>query len=257
MKNTDQDMMQEIFDNCLDILHSGGSLSDCLSLYPEHAKELESMLKDVQMVSSTFNQIEPIPTHKAHIQYNVMQALNKDRRASSSFFNRIFRRPAIALAISFVLVLIIGGGGLTAMSKEAMPDSWLYNVKRISENVSMTFSFGYDNKAKQAYKMAERRAMETGYLLFIGQHSEALEMLQEFKKEYYALECYNKGLTPDKLKNYDDYKPILDSRYYGTDLEYYIHSAMAMSASDPRFIDKDHEDLLKIHSQLKSILPAR
>ena len=229
MSKTDDMTIEEIFNDCVDILQSGGSVEECLSLYSEHASELKPMLTTVQSTRAAYDEINPLPASKARIQIAVMQAFSQqnEKAQANSYFHNIFRKPAAVFAVAALLILLISGTGLTALSQSAMPNDALYGWKKASENVELFFNFTQDGKTQQAHKMAERRAQEMAVLAESGGTSAQIyNVYLDFKKSYCTTAAYALGSKPAQI-DYANYTFTLN----GDDL----HNSIGIYLNDTLF----------------------
>ena len=119
----------EILQQCLDDLAGGAStLDECLARHPEHAAQLEPLLRTV----SRFHQgreVRPSPAFKARARAKLtlhMQA--HPRKVKYSIFS--FRKLAAALAALLMTFLVTG----TVYAQGALPGDALYSWKLVSED---------------------------------------------------------------------------------------------------------------------------
>jgi len=217
--------IDQAFNDCLDMVKSGASLEDCLSLYPQYADQLPSMLATVNLVHNAYNEIKPLPVSKARIKVAVMQAVYPQKTVGS-FFRNMFRTPAVVFLIATLLIFIVGGGALTAISQNTMPGNALYGIKRTSENIEMFLNFTDDGKANQSYKMAERRAKELVYALSQKDAKAATNALNDFKKYYYIYTSYSDNVKPQKL-DLRNYRPVLTTNI-DSDIGLHLNQALAV-----------------------------
>jgi len=100
-----------ILDECLDCLIEGGSVEDCLGLYPELAGELEPLLLTVDEVRTggDFRPSESAMARgRARLRREIAQTEGMPAEPSLPFFQWLFAQPRIwAPAVAAVLVLII------------------------------------------------------------------------------------------------------------------------------------------------------
>ena len=154
--------LNEIFDLCLEGLLTGTlTIEECLKQYPEHAAELEPLLRTAMSVENAAA-VTPSPEMKDHIRYHLqlhMAHVGKPQRSSVRSW-----QPRWAIAVmSFLLVLLIGGGTVLA-SGGSMPGNPLYPVKIASEQVRVSLAASPVSKAELYATYADRRVVELGYL---------------------------------------------------------------------------------------------
>ncbi len=153
--------IEEIFNDCFERLLAGESLESCIYRYPEHAEELDIMLRTAFDVKRKAYPIQPRPEFKywARVRMNGVQdyMARHPVEAKPSVFHW---RRSWAVALSAVLVFVLVTGGTAAASSEAMPDQPLYNVKLAVEQAQVALTFSDANKAELHARLAERRAQE-------------------------------------------------------------------------------------------------
>jgi hypothetical protein len=151
----------DILDACLDrITQKGDSIEQCLESYPEHAGELEPLLRaalSVKDVASIEPRTEFQRMAKARLLSAVAAKKEKEGRRRLPLWSWQ-RRWAVALAV--VLALVMMGGGTVAASTNSLPGELLYPVKTTTERVQAFFTFGKEAKANLYMRFAERRIVE-------------------------------------------------------------------------------------------------
>ncbi|UCH43024.1 MAG: DUF4382 domain-containing protein [Dehalococcoidales bacterium] len=101
----------EIIDECINRVNRGDSIEDCLADYPEHAGELEPMLK-AMLVSQQVYEFVPSPVVKdAHRQrFNAALAEQRRRReAEQPLYRRLFGQPRVWATVTVVVALAVAG----------------------------------------------------------------------------------------------------------------------------------------------------
>lgn len=152
---------ESVLDTCLDgILVKGDSIEQCLERYPEHAAELEPVLKAAWRVREA-SAIDPRPEFERAAKARLLTSLGgkaagTDKKRLLSW--RWQRRWAVALVA--VLALLLSGGGTVAASSDSLPGDLLYPVKTATEKVQTFFTFGKDARASRYIQVAERRLRE-------------------------------------------------------------------------------------------------
>lgn len=161
MKKTKE--FENILDDCLErLLAKGETIEQCLQSYPEHAAEIEPLLKTA-MATKQALAIQPRPEFKARARYQFQAALQEVKaKRALPFWGW---QPRWVTALTIVLVLLLAGGGTVAASGNSMPDSPLYSVKLVSEQVQLKLTASNIRKAKLYAKLADRRVAEIAYIL--------------------------------------------------------------------------------------------
>lgn len=121
--------LETILDTCLYQIEDGESnIEECVARYPEHARELEPLLRAATQLARG-REVVPDPAYKARTrtQLNVyMQQHPQHKRVSP-----ILLRFSIALVT--MLLLFVASG--TAFAQTALPGDAFYNWKLTSEHV--------------------------------------------------------------------------------------------------------------------------
>jgi hypothetical protein len=108
----------KILDECIDRINRGEELKDCLASYPEHAEELEPLLR-AMLGTQTAYTFTPSPTSKqeARQRFNAaLEELARRREERRVLFPRILRQSRAWVAVAAVLlVALIGYFGLRPM----------------------------------------------------------------------------------------------------------------------------------------------
>ena len=121
--------LETILDTCLyQIEESEASVEECLALYPEHAAELQPLLKAATKLARA-RDVVPDPSYRmrARSQLNTFMLQHPQRKRVSPIFWRV------AVGFATVMMLFIASG--TAFAQQALPGDTLYNWKLTSEHV--------------------------------------------------------------------------------------------------------------------------
>lgn len=155
--------IEDAFNDCFERLTLGESLDSCLRRYPEHAMELDLMLRIAFDVRRRAHPIQPRPEFKywSRVRLQGVQDYAKRQPApqKASPFN--FRKN-LAISMAGLLVLVIASSGTAAASYEALPDQPLYGVKMAVEQAQLTMAVSDVDKAEVYASLAEKRAREIG-----------------------------------------------------------------------------------------------
>ncbi len=74
-------------------------------------------------------------------------------------------QPRWVTALAIVLALLLAGGGTVAAAGNSMPDSPLYPMKLVSEQVQLKLTASSIGKARLYYNLADRIVAEIVYIL--------------------------------------------------------------------------------------------
>lgn len=108
----------KILDECVDRINRGEDLKDCLASYPEHAEELEPLLR-AMLGTQTAYTFTPSPTTKkeARKRFNAaLEEMVRRREERRTFLTRVLRQSRAWVAVAAVLlVALMGYFGLRPM----------------------------------------------------------------------------------------------------------------------------------------------
>ncbi len=163
------DRLYDAFEVCRLALETGVPLDAALRLYPELANELRAALEAWQTASALAAGLPELPA--ARIQSSRVRLLGRaaQLRETTSRRNiavRGFSRFALA-AVSLLLFVVLGWGGLATASAQALPGDTLYRVKRVDENLRLGLA-GTSKRSDLETEYAERRSEEVRALLELG-----------------------------------------------------------------------------------------
>ncbi len=148
---------ENILDECLERVIKGEDIEACLARHPEHAAELEPLLRTALEARKSIN-ISPRPEFRQRAGYEFQAAIRDTQpKGSRGFFRWQVRWMAPVVLV--IGLLMIGGGTVTAASS-SMPDSPLYSVKLATESVQMAFTFSDLDKAELYARFSDKRVQE-------------------------------------------------------------------------------------------------
>lgn len=149
--------LEDAFNDCIDRLHSGQTVNDCVRLYPMYARQLVPMLEAIQ----TTQRAMPISTEITEAQNRARQRFERALQAPAPRTLYPFRRLAsIAAAVMIVFMTLFGGAAVAA--QDSLPGDPLYGIKLLTEQIRLFLS-GDDESLQQQF--ANRRIDETRTLL--------------------------------------------------------------------------------------------
>ncbi|MFC1990758.1 DUF5667 domain-containing protein [Chloroflexota bacterium] len=147
-----------ILDECLDRILKGETVEDCLASYPEHAAELEPLLR-TSLDTKNALAIKPRPEFRERAGYQFRAALQEmeQKRERRLFFGL---QPQWATAVIAVLVLMLASVSTVAAASGSMPDGPLYPVKLAAETVQLALTPSTLGKAELYAMLADKRVTE-------------------------------------------------------------------------------------------------
>jgi hypothetical protein len=174
--------IEVILDECLAWLAAGASLDSCLARYPDRAEELRPLLEMILAVRATSApQARPAAVHAGRQRMLKMAAAKQraqavSKSALSRYAERIIIRitgrenpdmklvTRLALA-TFVVALLIVGGGVTAASANALPGDALYPVKLTVDDLRLSLTGDPTARAQLEQQLQAARQQEVQAVL--------------------------------------------------------------------------------------------
>jgi len=148
---------ENILDECLERMIKGETVEDCLAWHPEHAAELEPLLRTALETREAIA-IGPRPEFRQRAG-NEFQAAVRDMqpKGSRGFFRWQVRWMA---PVAIIIGLLMVGSGTVLAAGSSLPDEPLYRVKLAAESVQMAFTPSSLGKAELYARFADRRVDE-------------------------------------------------------------------------------------------------
>jgi hypothetical protein len=148
---------ENILDECLERVIRGEDIEACLARHPEHASELEPLLRTALETRKAVA-IGPRPEFRQRAGYEFQAAIRDTQpKGRRSFFRWQVRWMApVALIIG---LLMVGSGTVTAASS-SLPDEPLYRVKLATESIQLAFTPSALDKAELYARFADKRVDE-------------------------------------------------------------------------------------------------
>jgi hypothetical protein len=173
-----------ILDECLERVMKGQDIKKVLALYPEHATELEPLLRtalDTRKATS----IKPRPEFRQQAGYEFQVAIRKMPlpKARSSFRWQMGWMAPVALGI----VLVLGGGGTVVAASNSLPDSPLYKVKLATEAVQLAFASSDTAKAELYARFSDERVQEIVKMAEKGNTEQVAKVTERMNNQLIAM----------------------------------------------------------------------
>lgn len=167
------DLIDNILDDCLELIGTGASVAECLALYPEYAQELESLL---ETALSAQRQLTPGMPSGARARVRAAALTEWDRHHLPK--RRPWRLPILlprwaAVAASVVVVMVLSGTGTVLASTNSVPGDPLYAVKQLREDVRLWFTWSPEAKVDMYTRLVRQRAEELRKLASAGRTDSA------------------------------------------------------------------------------------
>jgi hypothetical protein len=170
--------LENILDICLYQIEEGEcSIDECLARYPEHAAQLQPLLRAAIKLARA-REVMPDPSYKmrARSQLNTYMLQNPQRKRVSPVFWRF------SIALVTIMLMFLASG--TAFAQQALPGDALYNWKLTSEHV---WRFTSNNQLRYDIALSNRRM------------NELMEVSHDEMRRAWAIQNYEKLLV--KLYN--------------------------------------------------------
>jgi LysM repeat protein len=157
----ERDVLITRFDDCIERMHAGASLEDCLRLYPNEADALRPLLVTAQQVRRAAVSSGEAAQAQMSTRFRFEAALQQPTLRT--------RRPLAALrTLAAAIALILFGGVLMLfVAQSALPGDPLYGLKRAGEQTLLSLAGGQDDG-----QLNERRITEIRALLAAGRTAE-------------------------------------------------------------------------------------
>ncbi len=172
--------LEDVLHECIERLHRGGPIQECLTRYPAHATKLAPLLEIVQTLRVLG---EVTITDKARLtqKLRLQQAISEHTPsarppAPTRRFSWRALRPLAAVAASLALFFLLGFSLIQA-SAGTLPDQPLCKVKLISESLQLSIA-SPTKKIELHAKFADGRMREMAALAKSGR-VEHLEFLTQ------------------------------------------------------------------------------
>jgi hypothetical protein len=146
----------DILNECIERVIKGEPVEACLKAFPEHAAELEPLLRTAADTHKAAS-ILPRPEFRQRAGYEFQTAIRNLKPKRSGFFRWQLRW---AIAVSVVMAVILAGSGTIAASANSMPDQSLYGVKLFTEDVRVALTPSVLGKAELYAEYADTRVNE-------------------------------------------------------------------------------------------------
>ena len=182
--------LAHMLDEALERLRAGATIEECLLAYPEHAAELEPMLRTAaaiqrqavaalppsleQWLASGRREIEQI----ARATYTRPETLGQRlARQLGSFFAGLSRRGGARVAsaaLSALIICFMSFYTVDAAAARSLPGEYLYSWKLLSEQARISLAADPDRRTRLVAASVERRVAEIAALTERGTSSPAL-----------------------------------------------------------------------------------
>lgn len=159
-----------ILDICINEMHKGKSIEECLAEYYQYASQLKPLLQLVEQIED-LPQPAPSPEAISSTLINIGKEIAQltitsetpvvrgKKRKTISFFN-IFQKPKLMWAFNATLILIVVLFSVATISANSVPGDILYPVKLATEKVKFLLTFDSYKKAELRLTFSDKRLNE-------------------------------------------------------------------------------------------------
>ncbi|GAB4443431.1 MAG: hypothetical protein OHK0015_43420 [Chloroflexi bacterium OHK40] len=180
--------LSQVLDEALARLRAGASIEECLRAYPEHAADLEPMLRTAAAIQRQARASLPpsleqwLSSGRQEIEAYARASYGRRKGLSGhlgAFLRRIFGGGAPRLAsaaLSAVIIFFMTFYTVDATAARSIPGDYLYAWKLISEQTRISLARNPDRRAELVASSVERRVEEIAVLAQRGQLSSGAMM---------------------------------------------------------------------------------
>lgn len=176
------------FEICLNALETGADISAVLRLFPEDSAELAPLLETAQFARSrSYSEPEEAAILRSRTRIIVEANRLRDRKSAGLLGLRL---PRLALAVVFVLaILVLGAGGLLVTSAQSLPGDQTYPIKQVIEKLRLQIAPGLSSRPYTESQFQQLRVNEVQQLLDL-QRSESIVFtgaVEEITDEFWII----------------------------------------------------------------------
>jgi len=181
---------ENILNDCLDRLIGGETIESCLARYPEHAAELEPLLKTA-LEARLAATLQPRAEFRQRAGIEFQKAISQmPSKASGKAFKWQLRW---AIPVAVFLVLFSGGAGTVVAATNSLPGSPLYGIKLAAEQVQLAFTFSSEAKVELYAKFVDYRVAEIVRMAEEGNFEQVEQATERMNSQLIAMADLNIG----------------------------------------------------------------
>ncbi len=160
--------IENILQDCLDLLRRRTAASECLALYPEFAEELAPLLAASVRAENLL--VRPMGAgSRSRIKATVLGEWNRRRAPKRRWWNLPALAPRwAAMAATVAVALLLGGSGTVLAAGYSVPGDALYPVKQVREEVELWLTWSPEAKVDMYTRLVNKRADEIRALAAAG-----------------------------------------------------------------------------------------
>ncbi len=174
----------EILDECCRRVGRGEPLERCLGDYPvEYRGELTRLVPVAERVGVLVR--DPSPEFQARLEQRVLTSADDIRRRQQTglsarvgrFFTAIPLARSLAIALVVLLLLAGGGFGVNYAAADSLPDSPLYQVKTVREQLQLAFARAPEAQVEVRARQIAQRGTELNQAVQSGKQPRVVDIL--------------------------------------------------------------------------------
>ena len=166
--------IENILQDCLDLMRHGSPANECLALYPEFAEELAPLLAASVRTENLL--VRPMGAgSRSRIKATVFGEWDRRRAPKRRWWNLPAFAPTpaftlrwAAVAATLAVVLMLGGSGTVLAAGYSIPGDALYPVKQVREEVELWLTWSPEAKVDMYTRLVNKRAEEIRTLAAAG-----------------------------------------------------------------------------------------
>jgi len=156
MKKNNMKEFDEILNECIERVLKGESVEGCLAAFPEHAAELEPLLRTAADTHKAAG-ILPRPEFRQRAAYEFQTAVRDMKPKKGGLIKWQLRWISV---VSVLAAVLVAGSGTIAASTDSQPDESLYSVKLFTEEVRLALTPSTLGKAQLYVEFTDARVEE-------------------------------------------------------------------------------------------------
>jgi hypothetical protein len=205
-----------LVEQALTVLEHGETENVLLQRYPAEAHALAPLLTTAAYCRQSLAFAEP-PSQEAlaagrrrFLEEAARQKESPALRLSLPAWLRPSLRPAFALAMALVVLVVLAGGGATLAAAHSLPGDYLYPVKLVSEQVRLAFTSDPAVRTELVNQFAEERRQEAQTIVALRRQANVRFQgsLESFNAENWTVDGFTVGLDEETQVDGD---PTLDA----------------------------------------------
>ena len=191
--------IDEILANCLERMESGANLDSCLADFPEHAAELEPLLRMTEQMKP-LTKVGPRPAFARSARLDLEAQLSLSgkavtlnernrptRRILSLVPQRKFGMSMLQLMIAAVLALTATTGGAAYAAHASSPGDFLHGLDLAMENAQLNLAPDVWSKVQLRLEFASERLAEAQETFAQNDATDGLAAVNEYGTEISAI----------------------------------------------------------------------